>query len=203
MNKGVLLCGNLKKIEDIVRSDLAFLGYSTQLRNLAYLIQLRDYLQGIYDSYSIDRGLGKMYLYNLLRINADIIEAYMFCFGKRAGFEIRRGRVDGKATKYINLLKSKGVLKKTLAKKLQTIINKRNDFHPARQVNLHVFVEQEILENSSAVVNELHDVFKGILWDDLEAKFASDTETPCSFCSSGLVDFGDVCPYCHKVCMNS
>jgi hypothetical protein len=150
----------LERIDDIV-ADLRFLSYSTPLRNTAYLIQLRQFLLGVAAGYIIDRGLGTIYAYNIVRLTSDIIEGLLFCAIQRSGIELKAQRGNAKAAKLVQVAKTQGLISKATAKVAQRIIDHRNDLHPDKQAELHTKVEDSLFEDADAVLVPPHSTVVG------------------------------------------
>lgn len=157
-----LKIGRLNTINEIL-DLIPFIGYSTQKRNLAYLIQLKQLLQQIYNNYEINKGLRTIYRYNMLRCSAYIIEALLFCAMRQIkGFEIQAGK--GKAMKLINAAKGLGLIKKETAQKAKKVIDYRNNFHPDKQAELHTKIDMEIFDELGDSINILLNELKDYFW---------------------------------------
>lgn len=159
--KKTLEIRRLKKIDEILYDELFFLGYTSQKRNTAQLIQLKHLLHEIYLHYNMTDGLGTAYLGNVVKVNADIIKSVLYCSLRQTNIEIPEG--EGKAMKLVDLAKARGLISKTTWKKARDIIGFRNNYHPDRQTELHsktekkVFIEVEHTVND--ILRELYDYF--------------------------------------------
>lgn len=155
-----LQINQLLKIDEIL-DKLLLLEYSTQKRNLAYVIQLKQFFTEIESHYEINKGLAKMYKYNILRINADIIETLLYCACIQCGFKIPQGK--GLAMKVINLAKTKGIILKSTAKRATKIIRYRNDLHPYEQTELLSKVSDiEFIEAEETVKLVYSEVYRSL-----------------------------------------
>lgn len=101
----------LPKIEDLVWKKLAFFPYSTHLRNIAYLLQLREFFTELYSSYNINRGLAATYLMNLNRLDADIAEVLLFCILRHKNL-LETSRNNKGLGHYLQVAKKKGIISK-------------------------------------------------------------------------------------------
>lgn len=113
-----------------------FLPYSTQLRNLAYQIQLFEFLRAIHKNYKIDRGLENIYTMQICYIASIIIEHLLFCGLLASGIEFNSRHK--KATALNQKAKGLGMVSKELSRDIQDFIDIRNDFHPEKQSELHI-----------------------------------------------------------------
>ena len=89
--KKILELNPLKTLEEL-QQDIDFVDYSTQRRNLAALLMLKDFFLKLEDNYLIDRGLAKLYKLNLLRLNVDVIEGLLYCALNQAGISIKKSK---------------------------------------------------------------------------------------------------------------
>ncbi len=199
---------SLPLIENILK-DFGFFNYSTQKRNLAYQIQLFYLFVEIYQKYNINRGLGNIFIYQICCTAASIIEGMLFCSIRQSGIDLNQQGRHKKALGLINLAKSKGLINKDLAKRLQKIIDIRNDLHPERQKTLHAkeindhyfeWVKDTIeklksqLENyftSSNIESRQRRIGRKYMGKD---KFLRDKDD-CLYCQL-IVKIGEVCPAC-------
>ena len=147
----VLHLKTLDSIESIVNSLTEILSYSTPLRNAAYLIQLDDYLSQI----PLNKGLGVVHKFNLLRIRADIIENLLYCSLKDFKTSPTNGRIKPGLQKYADIAKKMGMISKSTYKKISIVCSKRNDLHPSRQVVLFTQIDPEIFKNSDHLVRNV------------------------------------------------
>ena len=144
----------LKSIDTTLGTDLDFIEYSTQKRNLAYLLQLREFLLKVDANYVINRGLASIFHFNILRINSDIIESLLFCFLVQIKAKIHKGR-KAKIIRFINAAKTAGAITKNSAEKAEMVVNFRNKFHPIKQVDLHTKIDPKVFQLSNEVISEL------------------------------------------------
>lgn len=152
---------------EVILTALQFLCYSTQKRNLAYLIQLRKLLMHIYNNYQIDRGLGTIFKYNLIRINCDIIESTLYCAltTKRINPHSKSKNYP-KLEHYINTAKRNNMISKRTSIQAKRVNNFRNDLHPSRQIKLHTSISHDdyILSNEAAnnIIIDLYHYFRKV-----------------------------------------
>jgi hypothetical protein len=195
--KRQLLVPALPRIQDIVDS-LGFLGYSTQLRNTAYLLQLREFLLSISQVYEIYGGLGVAYQYNILRITSDILEILLFCALTQKRLDLQNKRGGARGTHLAQTAKKHNLITKPTAKTVERIVSHRNDLHPDRQVELHVKVDPVLFDETrdivDTVVAELRQHFDA--GADESASF--DEHEECPYCHAGILELeiGEVCPGC-------
>jgi hypothetical protein len=152
MKKSALMIDRLDTIEEIL-DTLPILNYSTQKRNLAHLIQLKQLLEQIFEHYEINRGLAIIYKYNLLKCKTDIIETLLYCVLKDRGFIVPKGK--GKATKLIQIAKKFTVISKETANGALRMVDYRNDIHPDEQTELHAKVTREVFQDAESILSRM------------------------------------------------
>lgn len=141
---------------EVILQAIEFLEYSTQKRNLAYLIQLRRLLMLIYENYKIDRGLSKVFKYNLIRINCDIMESTLYCALTTAKIDPNpRTRSHPRLEQYINAAKRYNLILKTTAERAKKVNTFRNNLHPNRQLELHAKISEEDYLLSKKAANDI------------------------------------------------
>lgn len=140
----------LKTIEQH-RSGLLFLETNqniTQIRNVCYLLQTADFMRELNNNYNIRKGLWYMYLYNYLRIEADILEGLLYAFKVRQEGRRPQGKVS--LEDLINFAKGtyepSVLLRKETRKGLDQILYFRNNLHPDKQNELHVKLVKHLVE---------------------------------------------------------
>ena len=180
---------SLKTIKDYLQ-QMYFFKYSTQKRNIAYLMQLREFLLEIHKTYTIDRGLESMFMYNIIRTNSDIIEGLLYC----AIIEIEPVKYSKiKAIQLVNAAKSKQIISKEIASLLKNTINIRNDLHPCRQNKLHVKITPQMYDDSNLALDQ---VFASV--SSFFNPNSSDENEICQYCYMNT-NYGEQCLGCGKI----
>ena len=154
-------------------------------------------------------GLRNNHVYNIMRLNADIIESILYCESESR----KEGAAKGKKLQaLINHSKTWRIIPKELAVSMEAIRTFRNDLHPEKQIELFVKVSQEELQCRLdvpiALINTLRDD-RGIgirveaeTYEPVTAYEHDETTLErCPYCSgvAELFERGDLCPICGKI----
>lgn len=129
----------LQKVNEIVTS-LIFLGYSTQLRNLAYQVQYIDFLAKVWNSYRLYGSISSLFLKDYTVQVATAIENLLYIgvnqIHAQAGLGLARDKFESLiklATKYLILdSKQRG--------EVNRLRERRNILHPKKQFELDIKV---------------------------------------------------------------
>ena len=198
----------LPTIEDL-RNQLSWLPHSTQLRNALHLLQLREFYMRLLIGCGVNRGLRNNHLYNIMRLNADIIESILFCESEYRKEGAGKGK---KLQALINYSKTWRIIPNELADNMEAIRIYRNELHPEKQIELFVKVSQEELNRRLNVpialinvIKEDHGIENHIEEEAYEpvTLYERDETTlrRCPYCSgvAELFERGDLCPICGKI----
>ena len=143
----------LSTIKDILAA-WGFLKYSTQKRNMAAWILYEEFLVYLHVTFDIDRGVEKLYRYNMLRVRSDIVEAALFRALTQQGFHIPK---DAKARNLVDMAKKRGLISKNTAKLAIRIVDCRNNLHANKQQSLHIKVDPKLLDESDGLLALIRD----------------------------------------------
>lgn len=141
----------LSTVDEILKK-LSFLRYSTQLRNLAYQIQLLEFLRSLHKNYKIDRGLQNIFVMQICYTSSIIIEHLLYC-GINDRIKLSKYK---KASSLNNMAKKLSIIDKKTRFRLEEIIDIRNDLHPEKQKELHTKkIDESYIEKSINCINDL------------------------------------------------
>ena len=153
MSQWKLQINDLKKIDDIVQELRSSFSYSTQLRNVAYLIQLDEFLSQL--TGHLDKGMKVVYKHNLLRMRADILEGLLYCSLKDIDkLPKPHNRKKPGLQAYANKAKGVGIISTNTHKQIAKICTGRDNFHPPKQ---------EVLFTNEAVSDPIFRISDSIL----------------------------------------
>jgi hypothetical protein len=184
----------LKTIQEHL-SELSFLKYSTRARNLAYQLQLLDFIAELLTSYDIYGGVKNSLVRQVVIIVTNIAEYLLF-----ASLRQFYG-TDPDSSGFPDLVgqaKRNGLLDKKLAVELNKINDYRVKLHPSKQATeLDVkFFDEEKMEFCRSVLHALISTLR-----DYFIQQAMQVETEARQCDAEVYHStyflnGEVCPYC-------
>ena len=194
LSKEKLNIAPLKTVQEHL-SELSFLKYSTRSRNLAYQLQLLDFISELLTSYDIYGGVKNSLIRQVVIIVTNIAEYLLFVSLRQfygsdpnpSGFPDLVGQA-----------KRNGLLDKELAKSLNEINDYRVKLHPSKQTSeLDVkFFNEEKMELCHSIlhklVSALRDYFNP---QDIQIE-TEDRQCNCELYHSMYFLGGQICPYC-------
>jgi len=137
---------SLRTVSDY-RQQLIFLENGlnrTQIRNACQLLQLRQFMIYLANAYTINRGLGRVFLYNILRLEADICEGLLYSLQVKYLDQKPKNKVS--LEPLINFAKTihepRPLLSRETKKELERLLIIRNNLHPTDQAELHTNLMQ-------------------------------------------------------------
>jgi hypothetical protein len=184
----------LKTVQEHL-SKLSFLKYSTHSRNLAYQLQLLDFISELLNSYDIYGGVKNSLIRQVVIIVTNIAEYLLF-----ASLRQFYGS-DPSSSGFPDLVgqaKRNGLLDKKLARALNEINDYRIKLHPSKQTaELDVkFFNEDKMELCHSILHMLVSALRGYF---IPQAIQLETEAhQCNHEAYHSMHFlnGEVCPYC-------
>lgn len=140
--KTTIKISKLPKIDEIIEG-FDYLPHTTQTRNLAYRVHYIKFLSKILEN-SIYGSLRSMIIFDIIGLMSNILEHILFIVlweikGEKPSYYDN----SDKLWKLIDDAVQYGIIPKDEKNKIDFIKNKRNEMHPARQVDIHANINDK------------------------------------------------------------
>lgn len=181
-------------IQAILESRLGFLNYSTQKRNLAYLLQFLEFQWHLFDRYRTYGSVRAMMLRQIVLTAANVIEYLLYVSVRQ------HGQKPGHVFKnWINQAKNLRLIEDKLSEKLHEVRKWRNRLHPdsqLTQLDYNDFTDAQVHE----CILRLEELMR-VLREHFRPE---EVQTKTSHCPNPefhtlVLSVGDVCPYCSEI----
>lgn len=193
-NRPSLDIAPLHTVERILNEDLGFLKYSTQKRNLAYLMQFLEFQKSLFDRYHTYGAVRKSMIRSIILTVTNIAEYLLYVSVRQTGRAAGHG-----VKKLINQAADVQLIDDNLKGQLHDCRELRNRIHPDNQTEEldYASFEDDQVDECVALLSTLRrrlaDLFQP--GQVLTAR----TRCPCEAYHHLLLSDGDVCPYCGEI----